>query len=165
MTTPSRTPSPRSGTPASLPTITRIQARTRALQNNASMTGNLQYLKNGSNIPFRVGSKPNGEPIYRSEDSHTLARWFMKASTHPFTREQVSVAEKKRVFRKALESKNKGNHTFTADEIKWMRNFVTGNRQPNTGGRRPPTISRGQQRSARRRGTTSVRRNLSRMFA
>jgi len=91
------------------------------------MTGDLEFLENGRNIAFRIGKKPDGTAIYRSEDSHTLARWFMKSSTHPFTREKVSIPEKKRVFRKALATKNKGN-SFTQLELGWMQSFLTRDR-------------------------------------
>lgn len=100
------------------------EARARARANNASLSGNLNFLNKGRNIAFHVGDQSNGTPIYRSEDSHVLARWFLRSNTHPFTRNTVPMHTKWEVFRRALETSSRADEPFTRDEIARMQTIL-----------------------------------------
>jgi hypothetical protein len=130
-------------------------ARQRARNNNASLSGNLNFLNKGRNIAFHVGNQSNGTPIYRAEDSHVLARWFMRSVIHPFTRKPVPKRERVEIFKRALETRTLANASdrFTPGEIATMKRMIAGSPKNER-------LSREELVQARMRGRNSVRRTL-----
>lgn len=137
-------------------------ARRRAAGNNASLSGTLNFLKNGRDVPFPVGKTRDGKTIWRSEDSHALASWLVRSETNPWTRERVNKSTRNAVFRKALATRHIGN-ALSENAIRYMeRNLRSPTRTPPSAPRARRQRRRTNTATPRRGGTT--RRRLSDTF-
>lgn len=140
-------------------------ARRRARENDASLSGTLEFLKNGRDVTFPVGTTRDGKTIWRAEDSHALAKWLMRSNTNPWTRRPVPKNVRHKVFRKALSTRHIG-HDLSAHNVIQMQYEINTKTPPS----KPPSVRRATRRSpggaATRRspGGSTTRRNLSSLF-
>jgi len=123
--------------------------RIRARRNNSSISGSLDFLNEGRNVPFPYGRRSNGTLLIRSENTHALAKWLLREkSTNPWTREPIRPEDRYRVYRKALFTNN-GTY-LSESEKREMRRYVR-NYLRTPPGSPPPAPRKTSQRSTLRR--------------